>query len=177
MKNWFMLTLVGQDQKGIVAQVTAALYQAGCNLGEASMLRLGGNFSMMLMVNTQAESAALEQLLQPITQTLGLHLHLDTIEGQLHQHQEADVRISVHGADRSGIVAQVTEALAAAGLNIVDLASDVAGSEGEPIYIMQIEGVATQGIDALQAALEPLKQAQEDEDIQVHIAQIETLMM
>ncbi|MCG7961385.1 MAG: amino acid-binding protein, partial [Candidatus Thiodiazotropha taylori] len=41
--KWQMLTLVGEDQPGIVAQVTDALFRGGCTLGEASMLRLGGN--------------------------------------------------------------------------------------------------------------------------------------
>ncbi|MEW8430322.1 MAG: amino acid-binding protein, partial [gamma proteobacterium symbiont of Ctena orbiculata] len=42
--NWQMLTLVGEDQPGIVARVTDALYRGGCTLGETSMIRLGGNF-------------------------------------------------------------------------------------------------------------------------------------
>ncbi|MFQ5443717.1 MAG: glycine cleavage system protein R [Nitrospinales bacterium] len=53
MKQWYMLTLVGKDRPGIVAQLTGALFQAGCNLGEASMTRLGGNFTVMLMVERE----------------------------------------------------------------------------------------------------------------------------
>ena len=45
------------------------------------------------------------------------------------------------GADRAGIVAQVTGQAAAAGLNILDLESDVGGTESHPIYILQIEGL------------------------------------
>ena len=48
MKQWFMLTVIGSDQAGIVSGLTGALYQAGANLGEASMARLGGNFTIML---------------------------------------------------------------------------------------------------------------------------------
>ena len=51
MSNWYMLTVVGRDRPGIVSQVTLALYKGGGNLGEASMVRLGGNFSIMLMVH------------------------------------------------------------------------------------------------------------------------------
>ena len=50
MSHWYMVTLVGKDRPGIVAHVTNALYEEGCNLGETSMLRLGGNFSIMMMV-------------------------------------------------------------------------------------------------------------------------------
>ena len=55
MKKWFMLILVGKDQPGIVAQITRALYEGECNLGEASMVRLGGNFTVMLMVQSAGD--------------------------------------------------------------------------------------------------------------------------
>ena len=42
MENWYMLTLVGKDRPGIVAEVSQVLFEAGGNLGEASMARLGG---------------------------------------------------------------------------------------------------------------------------------------
>ena len=40
MQNWYMLTLVGKDGPGIVAEVSQTLFEAGGNLGEASMVRL-----------------------------------------------------------------------------------------------------------------------------------------
>ena len=175
MSQWFMLTLVGKDQAGIVAQITTALYEQGCNLGEASMLRLGGNFTMMLMIDYQGQSESLIQKLDPLVQQLHLKLHIDAIEGELHKHQQSDVVIMVHGADRAGIVSQVTTKLAEAGLNIVDLASDVGGNAENPFYMMQIEGVATQGLDILQQALDKLLMQQPDLKVQMH--PIETMVM
>lgn len=176
MSQWFMLTLVGKDQQGIVAKVTTALYEGQCNLGEASMLRLGGNFTIMLMVNCELSARELDQLLQPILINLQLHLHITPIEGQLHHHIEPEIRISVHGADRAGIVAQVTNVLADAGLNILDLESDVGGSTEEPFYIMHIEGIATLGIKALEDALQHLLTVQQP-DLKVQLEPIETLVM
>ncbi len=49
MKRRPMLTLVGTDRPGIVAALTETLFRASCNLGEASMARLSGNFTIMLM--------------------------------------------------------------------------------------------------------------------------------
>lgn len=172
MSNWYMLTLVGEDRSGIVAQVTGALYEAGGNLGEASMMRLGGNFTVMLMVDYAGDADGLREVLKPVVRSLGLHLHVDRIAGQLHRHVVPDVRITVSGADRAGIVAQVTGALASAGLNILDLESDVAGTAQDPIYIMHIEGTATRGIEALQAALEPVA----EQGIDVNIAAIDMLI-
>lgn len=173
MNHWYMLTLVGKDRPGIVAHVTAALYDGGCNLGEASMMRLGGNFSMMLMVDYAGKTRDLAELVEPVAESMGLHLHVDRIEGHLHQHLEPDVHISVYGADRAGIVAKVTGALAEAGLHILDLESDVAGSDEKPIYIMQIEGHAGEGIEALQSALDVVAK---DDGIDVKLTPFDTMI-
>jgi glycine cleavage system transcriptional repressor len=175
MTQWFMLTLVGKDQPGIVAKVTAALYQGGCNLGEASMLRLGGNFTIMLMLSHAGTAATLEQLLAQVVENLQLRLHIDAIESQLHAHSSPDVAISVYGADRAGIVAQVTEAFANAGLNILNLETDVGGEPEKPFYIMQIEGTAQQGIEKLESALQTLLAVQQD--LKVHIMAIDMAVM
>jgi glycine cleavage system transcriptional repressor len=153
MTKWHMLTLVGKDRPGIVAHVTAALFEGGCDLGETSMLRLGDSFTIMMMVKSDDGAKALQQQLAPVAESLNLHLHIDKIDGHLHRHLQPDVHIAVYGADRPGIVAKVTNALDEAGLNIVNLDSDVGGTEDKPIYIMRIDGVASEGIPALESAL------------------------
>jgi glycine cleavage system transcriptional repressor len=172
MSNWYMLTLVGKDQPGIVARVTTALFKAGSNLGETSMIRLGDSFTIMMMARSEAGDEALRKALQPVVDALGLVLHIDAIDGRLHHRPIPDVCILVHGADRAGIVSQVTTRAAQAGLNILDLESDVGGTESEPIYILQIEGVATQGVDAIEEALAPLQA----EGVKVDVRAIETLI-
>ncbi len=168
---WFMLTVVGADRSGIVARLTEALFRGGCNLGEASMARLGGNFAVMLMVEG-GDAAALERLVRPVTDELGLRLHVDPIDGALHRHLEPNVQVTVHGADRPGIVAQVTGALARAGFNILDLSSDVGGSAERPIYVLLIDGHAAGGADAVERELAPLRA----NGIEVRINALDTLI-
>jgi len=171
-KSWVMLTVVGKDQPGIVAKVSEALFSVGCNFGEASMSRLGGNFTVMLMVQYDGDCKDLETKIKPISDELGLHCHFDEIEGHLHDHREPNVRISVYGSDRSGIMAHVTGTLAKAGLDIYDLESDVGGSDDKPIYIMFIEGRTTNGVDALRASLA----SGTSDDIETHIEEIDTVI-
>ncbi len=170
--HWYMLTLVGKDQPGIVAQVSRALYEGGSNLGETSMVRLGDSFTIMMMVHYGQSGADLAALLRPVTDNLGLAVHLDPIPGVLHSGVPPEVCITVYGADRAGIVAQVTGALAQAGLNITDLSSTVAGSAAQPLYVMQIEGQASQGLAALEQAI---AQATRD-GIEVHLQSLDTLI-
>jgi len=172
MNKWFMLTLVGEDRPGIVAKLTHALFEGGCNLGEASMMRLGGNFTMMLMVGFEGRTKELNDIVSPVSESLGLHLHVDQIKAALHKHLQPDVRISVYGADRPGIVSEVTGALAESGLHILDLDSDVAGSQESPIYVMHIEGHAAEGGDSLRAALSLMK----SRGIETSLEEIDTLI-
>lgn len=172
MKRWYMLTVVGKDRPGIVAHVTAALYEGGCNLGEASMMRLGGSFTIMLMVQHPGTAKSLEQLLETVIDSMDLHMHIDAIEGRLHQHLLPDVRITVFGADQPGIVAKITGALSNAGLHILNLESDVGGSDAHPLYIMHIEGQAGAGLDALRSAL----QVAAGEGVETSLTAIDTLV-
>jgi len=171
MLNWYMLTLVGKDRPGIVARVTTALYEADCNLGETSMIRLGKNFAVMMMVQG-SDTDTLRKVLQATVDAMQLVLHIDAIEPGLHQRLVPDVCIRVHGADRAGIVSQVTGKAEQAGLNILDLESDVGGSEADPIYILQIEGVAEQGVDAIREALAPLQ----SNGVKVDVHAVDTLI-
>lgn len=172
MSNWFMITLVGEDQPGIVPQVTRALYEAGCNLGETSMMRLGGNFTIMMMVQFAADISKLENVLEEVASRLRLRVHVDPIEGHLHHHLTPDVSISVFCADRAGIVAEATSMLAEAGLNILDLNSDVGGTREKAFYVMQIEGQARQGIKKLEEAVEKIR----EKGIDIRLDTIDTVV-
>jgi len=167
MKSWKMLTLVGEDQPGIVAKVTQTLYRSGWNLGEASMIRLGGSFSIMMMVRGEGE---VESDLAHVAEEMELHLHADDVAGGLHRHLMPNVQVRVTGADRAGIVAQVTGGLAENGFNILELESDVAGTEENPIYIMNIQGYADVPLEQIESVMEALG------DIDVSVSSVETLI-
>ena len=168
--HWYMLTLIGEDKPGIVAAITKALFAFGLNLGETSMLRLGGNFTVMMMVSGDHEESALRERLKPVIEAQGMCLNIDPIQAHLHEHLLPNIQVTVTGADRAGIVAQVTAALAEAGFNILDLESDVAGTAERPVYIMQIAGAADVPVETIERALEPLR----EDGVDVNVSAIET---
>ncbi len=171
-EKWYMLTVVGKDRPGIVSHVTNALLEGGCNLGESSMLRLGDSFTIMMMVGFNGSLKALTDLIAPTAESMSLHTHVDHVQGGLHQHVSPDVHIVVYGADRPGIVAHVTGALAKAGLNIINLDTDVGGNEESPIYVMHIDGVAQEGIPALESAIDRVVK----EGIEAKLSSIDTMI-
>ncbi len=167
--EWKMLTLVGEDRPRIVARVTDALYRNGWNLGEASMVRLGGNFTIMMMVSGSGD---LSGVLGTLTEEMGLRLHLDPVSAGLHRHLIPNIQVRVMGADCAGIVAQVTGGLAETGFNILELESDVVGSEESPVYIMNVQGYADASLESLQDAVSALG----DQGIDVTVSAIDTLI-
>ncbi len=172
MSSWYLLTLVGKDRPGIVAGVTTALYKMGANLGEASMVQLGGNFTIMVLAQYKGTEKELSEFILPVAKKFDLRLHIDSVLEPKHQTSLPDVRITVYGADRSGIVAEATTALANAGLNILNLESDVGGGPNS-IYILIIEGTADKGIDALQKVLDDLAR---DKKLETRLSPIDTLI-
>lgn len=169
-ETWRMLTLIGKDTPGIVADVTSALADSGISLGETSMLRLGGNFTIMMMVSGEAGDERLRAALGPVVEARGMRLHIDPIDASLHQHLVPNVQVTVSGADRVGIVAQVTRALAEGGFNILDLDSDVAGSAEDPVYILLITGIASESVEQIEQRLQPLR----EDGVSINVSPVDT---
>lgn len=135
------VTAVGADQPGIVAAVSRVLHERGGNLEDSAMTILGGHFAIVLLVATDDDPHELRAALTEATAALGLTISVSRAdrrdEGAAPTHL-----LSVYGADRPGIVAAVTSALAELGANVTDLETQVIGAEDEPVYAMVIEVVA-----------------------------------
>jgi ACT domain-containing protein len=57
-----IVTVVGQDQVGIIAKVSAFFAERDVNIEDISQTILSGNFVMMMMVNLRKSSVPLETL-------------------------------------------------------------------------------------------------------------------
>jgi glycine cleavage system transcriptional repressor len=138
----FAVSVFGRDRPGIVAAVTRALADVGCNLEDTSMTILRGHFAMMLVVSGAPGSGAadLEARLVPVAGRLDLQVSVRVVADEVTVAASKGERWSaaVYGADRPGLVARVSEVLAARDVNIVDLETRVIG-EPDPVYAMHFE--------------------------------------
>ncbi|MEU7903264.1 ACT domain-containing protein [Actinoplanes sp. NPDC049118] len=137
--NELAITVIGTDRTGIIADVSEALAGVGANLSDSTMTRLRGHFAMTLIC-TGAAAGDVEKALAPLS---------DLISTVRVVEQEADAEVagepylvSVHGADRLGIVAAVTRVVAAAGGNITDLTTRLTG----PLYVLIAEVDVPRGV-------------------------------
>ena len=97
------VTVVGHDRPGIVAEVTAAIADLGGNLEDSSMSLLRGHFAMTLVADLPVAAADLQQRLAPLTAD-GLAVSVLSLPAETAAEPGVLAQLSVHGADRPGIV-------------------------------------------------------------------------
>ena len=155
--NEVAVTAVGADRPGIVAALTGALLDVGGNLEDARAALLRGSFAMVMVVAVPDGTgpAEVERALRPVAAELGLGLWVGPAAPAAPGPLRPRCVVSVYGADRPGIVHGVTAALAARGVNVVDLSARLVGDP--PLYVLgiEVEPPAEMGADEVRAALRP----------------------
>jgi glycine cleavage system transcriptional repressor len=126
---------LGPDRPGVVAALTRVLLARSGNLEDASMHQLSGQFAMTLVVDVPAGADAVRAELEPIGREHELLISVREVSAQQQSSAAASFVVSVHGADRPGIVHRVAEAIADAGGNITDLSTRLAGG----LYVLVAE--------------------------------------
>jgi len=127
--NELAVTVIGADRPGIIAEVAERLAALGMNLTDSTMTRLRGHFAMTLVCAGDPAAAEVEAALGPLTADGSLTAAVRPVGPEQPTPGEGGHHIlTVHGADRLGIVAAVARAVAAHGGNITDLTTRLAGS-------------------------------------------------
>ena len=126
MDTSFIITFIGEDRPGLVEELSSTISAQDGNWLESRLTRLAGKFAGLIRVSLPAERGGeLEQALRGLSEK-GLSLRV-TPARQVPQTTAAlrDIRLTIFGLDRAGIVREVAAALAAKNINIVDLESSV----------------------------------------------------
>ena len=130
------VTVIGHDRPGIIADTTAVVARLGLNLEDSTMTLLRGHFAMMLICAGDSSPEEVERELQPLAADGRLQVSARAVPDE-----DADgtrgrpYLLTVHGGDRPGIVSAVTGVVAAAGGNITDLTTRLAGE----LYVVLAE--------------------------------------
>lgn len=163
MKQRFIMTAFGKDRPGIVADVTQILYENGCNLEDTSMTLLAGEFTLILLFETDSPNVegSLSKACRRLEQEKGISAFFRPVEPRKASKTSgfSTRMIHVEGLDQAGIVYKVSQFLADHQINIVDLKSTVKDSpeSGTAIYVMDIRVQIPQG-----TAMESVEQSMTD---------------
>jgi glycine cleavage system transcriptional repressor len=177
LKNYFLLTAFGKDRPGIVAGVSRVLFELGGNIEDASMTRLGGEFTMMLVTSLPASAAAVEKKLKSLGNKEGLQIAAKPIPAAVaHRPKEEPPKylLSVYGTDHPGIVTQIAQALAKRKVSITDLQTKVVGSAQKPVYVMLLELQVSASLD-MEGLRSELDQLRQDLKVEISLQDIEAV--
>jgi glycine cleavage system transcriptional repressor len=130
----YAITVVSHDRPGLIADVTEVLTELGANLESSAMSLLQGHFAWTLVVEVDASAKAIRDQLLVVCPRGVTVLSLDD-QPEAPFPARDELVVSVHGADRIGIVAGVTRCLADYGGNIVELATHL----HQGVYLATIE--------------------------------------
>jgi len=148
------ITVLGHDRPGIIAETTARLADLGLNLEDSSMTRLRGHFAMTLVCVGPVAPAEVEAALSGLTSDGTLSVSVRALpEESSRPATGTPWLLTVHGADRPGIVSSVVAEVARVGGNITDLTTRLAGG----LYVLIAEIDLPLSVDA--AALDRAIQA------------------
>lgn len=142
-----LITVSGKDKPGIIAKVSGLLFARGANLEDVSMTLLEGQFAMMMTLCLPSENAMRSVLtafefLKNSPWSLECHmacLGLTQKGGGKHPKGSLPYVVTAFGKDRTGIVYEVSCALAGLHINITDLDSRILGKGSKANYAMLLE--------------------------------------
>jgi glycine cleavage system transcriptional repressor len=155
MKQFFILSAVGRDRPGIVADVTELLFECGCNLEDSSMTMLGSHFALLILLSGGEEGLQdrLARGCKRLEWDKSLTVFLSPLEARGLEPALAapqpDYEVRVVGLDRAGIVYRTSRLLASKASNIVDLHTHVepAPESGSPVFTMILDVTVPPEID------------------------------
>jgi len=147
MKAYFILSAIGKDRPGIVADVSEVIYECGGNIEDSTMSLLRNHFALLLLFSTEREevnqklSSGLKRL--EGEKNLTVFYSPITVEEAYPKFREQTERfkITTSGVDHAGIVFKVCQLLADRGINIIDMETHrvLSAESGTPLFEMDMD--------------------------------------
>jgi glycine cleavage system transcriptional repressor len=144
MKRWLLLSAIGSDRPGLVAELAQLIYDGDANLEDSRMTILGSDFAVMLLCSTSASDAVdrIAAGAKRLEREHGLTILIRSLEGARPPIPAPGTRlyrVEALGEDRAGIVASLCRVLAQRSVNIAELATHSRpGPGGSPHYSLSI---------------------------------------
>jgi glycine cleavage system transcriptional repressor len=154
MKTYFILSAMGKDRPGIVADVSEVIYECGGNVEDSSMSLLRNHFALLLLFSTEREEVnqKLTFALKRLEGEKNLTVFYSPItfeEAYPKIKEETDrFKITTSGVDHAGIVFRVCRLLADRKVNIIDMETHrvLSAESGTPLFEMDIDVEVPQSI-------------------------------
>ena len=147
MKTYFILSAMGKDRPGIVADVSEVIYECGGNIEDSSMSLLRNHFALLLLFSTEREEVnqKLSSALKRVEWEKKLTVFYSPIsfeEAYPKLEEQTDrFKITTSGVDHAGIVFKICRLLADLKVNIIDMETRrvLSAGSGTPLFEMDTD--------------------------------------
>ena len=154
MTHWFILSAIGRDKPGRVAELAELIFDANPNLEDSRMTILGTDFAVILLASSNLEDAAdrIALAAKSLERDHGLTIVVRSIaDGRrpaVPSPGTRPLRVTASGEDKAGIVMGLCRALAELRVNICELSSSSQpGPGGSPHYTLDISAEVPESVD------------------------------
>jgi glycine cleavage system regulatory protein len=133
----FVLTIIGADRAGLVEALSEVVAEHDGNWERSQLTELAGMFAGMVLVHVPEDrAAAFREALTPLHDQGLMDVTLRAAQAGEPAEDAPTVAVEVVGADRPGIVHEVSQRLASRGIGIVDLRTwtESAAMAGSPLF-------------------------------------------
>ena len=132
--NKLLVSVLGQDQSGILAAVAKVVFARQGNIENISQTLLQNVFGALLIVDVpdQETPQELKTALQSGCEKFNLFIHVDKYQGKLEPQTKPEMQpyiVTAIGPDRQGLVAEVASQLAKHSVNITNLQAIFKGGD------------------------------------------------
>ena len=169
MKHWVVMSVVGRDRPGLVAELAQLIFECDASLDDSRMTILGSDFAVILLCSSAVPDIAdrLSLGAKRLERDHGLAIFVRSLGEEGRPSVPAPharlYRVEAAGEDKAGIVSALCRVLADRGVNIHELQTrSRPGPGGSPHYEMTIlaevpDAVEVRGLrEALEAEADRL---------------------
>lgn len=179
MRKYYVLSAVGSNRPGVVAEISELIYHCRGNIDDSRMSLLGNHFTLQILLSGEEEgiSEELREGCGVLQKEKGVAAFLFPVGTVGHappaEEAQPNYEIRVIGLDRAGIVYRTSSLLASRKINIVDLEThvSVAPESGGQVFTMTSHVVVPVEIDGKELR-EDLEELADELNVEISLTRL-----
>ena len=162
-----IISALGPDRPGIVSELSKVITNSNANISESRMIRLGGDFTMMILASTTQEN--IDLLLSNLNEINEIIIHTHATNVELEDHELSEAKIVLGGTDNEGLVYSLTEKLSEHDINIIEMNTGVVNAPMSGAALFLLNALISYNKNKLDNLKEELTKLSDELDVDIVI--------
>ena len=168
----YRVIAIGDQSPEMLSEITQQLSTLNYEIETISSLRLGHSFVVVLMIEAIQGKQSIENCLRKTVEKYELKITIDKCTREKFEFVKSDAFMRIRGSHVTGVKSYIISEFTDAGLDIHGLESDTLIKNDENHFIINIKGLARDGLESLTPVADKLRQ----QDLEVTLASDWTLL-